>query len=118
MNIKLNRVNVVLARDQILPVLDARGVKVTCVSGSLWITQDCDRRDVILESGDSFVMDHGGAALVSAMLPSVLFVEEPALIRARGLLSAVVAKLARVMAQLGSSLDKEPRHPAIRLRAY
>ena len=118
MNINLNRVNVELARDQILPVFDAQGVKVTCVSGSLWITQDHDRRDVILRPGDSFVMDREGEALVSAILPSVLVVEEPASIRARGLWPAVVAKLARLMAGMGKSLDRKPRHPAIRLHAY
>jgi len=35
----------------------ARGVRLRCVSGDVWITIDGDRRDILLSAGDSFVID-------------------------------------------------------------
>ncbi len=48
----------------------AGGRRVECLSGVLWITQDGDRRDVILETGDAFVFDRRGDALLSALADS------------------------------------------------
>jgi len=48
----------------------AVGRRVECLSGVLWITQDGDRRDVILETGDAFAFDRGGDALLSALADS------------------------------------------------
>lgn len=37
------------------------------VRGTVWVTQDGDIRDVILESGDTMSLDRGADVLVSAM---------------------------------------------------
>ena len=42
------------------------GRSVECLSGSLWITQDGDRRDIVLGPGEAFAFDRRTDALLSA----------------------------------------------------
>ena len=46
------------------------GRRVEVVSGAIWITQDGDPRDIVLESGDGFAFDRNGDALLSAFADS------------------------------------------------
>ena len=41
--------------------------RIECIGGTLWITQDGDRRDTVLGPGESFTFDRRGDALVSAL---------------------------------------------------
>jgi hypothetical protein len=45
---------------------NGRGLSVTALKGTVWITQDRDVRDIILSAGQSFVLDRNGVALVFA----------------------------------------------------
>lgn len=47
-----------------------RAVRVRCVSGILWITQEGDIRDIILKPGDEFTITHRGVALISSLTDS------------------------------------------------
>ena len=40
-----------------LRLRDARGAKLRAVQGTLWITIDNDLRDIVLDPGESFVVD-------------------------------------------------------------
>ncbi len=60
-----------LAAGETTPLRDARGVRIECLRGSLWITQHGDRRDIMLSRGGSFMLDRDGVALVHAFEPSV-----------------------------------------------
>jgi hypothetical protein len=40
------------------------------VSGAVWITQDGDLRDIVLQSGEAFDFDRAGDALLSAFADS------------------------------------------------
>lgn len=42
------------------------GRRVEVLSGSIWITQDGDLRDIVLASGEAFDFDRAGDALLSA----------------------------------------------------
>lgn len=53
-------------------LVDGVGTDVTSIDGTLWITQEGDPRDVILNSGESFRVDRSGLTLVVAL-------EQPAL---------------------------------------
>jgi hypothetical protein len=44
---------------------------IHCESGELWITQDGDRRDIILPEGKSWRIDADGPLVVSALQPAV-----------------------------------------------
>lgn len=48
----------------------AAGKRVECLIGSLWITQDGDRRDLVLGEGEAFDFDRPGDALISALADS------------------------------------------------
>ena len=43
------------------------GQRVECLGGSLWITQDGDIRDVVVDAGQGFAFDRPGHALISAL---------------------------------------------------
>ncbi len=61
-----DRFDVALANGSHARMQDALGWRVTAAHGTLWITQDGDRRDVVLKAGESFAFDRP-AALVSAL---------------------------------------------------
>ncbi len=46
------------------------GRRVECLSGSIWITQDGDLRDIVLGAGEAFDFDRRGDALLSAFADS------------------------------------------------
>lgn len=54
------------------------GRRVECLSGVLWVTQDGDRRDIILEAGDAFDFDRAEGVLISALRDSSYLLLESA----------------------------------------
>ncbi len=59
-----------LAKGKIRHVHGDRGRRVECLSGAIWITQDGDRRDIVLAAGEAFDFDRRGDALLSAFADS------------------------------------------------
>ena len=59
-----------LGKGHVRHVHGDRGRRVELVSGSLWITQDGDLRDVVLGPGEAFDFDRRGDALLSAFADS------------------------------------------------
>ena len=56
-----------LGRTQHLRLRNRAGWTVRALCGTAWITQDGDLRDIVLEAGDTFVLDRRGNALISAL---------------------------------------------------
>jgi hypothetical protein len=52
----------------------AKGVQVTAVSGTVWLTQAMDSRDIILTRGQSFILDRKGPAVVYALKEAAIVV--------------------------------------------
>ena len=52
-------------------ILFAKGsrVEIVCESGSLWLTEDNNIRDVVLEAGERFTFDGSGTVLAHALRP-------------------------------------------------
>ncbi len=46
---------------------DRRGDVISCTSGTLWITQEGDMKDYILETGKDFWVTKSGAVVVQAL---------------------------------------------------
>jgi hypothetical protein len=90
MRLLLGQSKLGLEPDQLVAVRDAGGVRVSCLSGALWITQEQRTADVILEAGQSAVIDSPGLTLVMALSPSTLRVTEP---RVGGLWNALLSWL-------------------------
>jgi hypothetical protein len=72
MNIELNQNALCLKRNQVVTVREGIGHSIVCDSGTVWVTQDGDPRDIILHTGDSFTLDRKGAALVQAFEPGAI----------------------------------------------
>jgi hypothetical protein len=53
-----------LAEGRYLRAEQARGWTVRALAGTVWITQDHDVRDIILQAGEKFVLDREGSALL------------------------------------------------------
>jgi hypothetical protein len=56
-----------LASREVLNIHNGTGLLVRSLHGALWITQENDSDDIVLEDGESFVLDRPGLALVSAI---------------------------------------------------
>jgi hypothetical protein len=63
---------------QVLPIRDGQGMSVQCLGGAVWITQADDLKDIVLERGQSFVLDRPGLALVTAPSSPSLLAIHPA----------------------------------------
>jgi Protein of unknown function (DUF2917) len=59
-----------LGKGRVRHVRGEAGRRVECLSGSIWITQDGDRRDIVLAAGEGFDFDRPGDALLSAFAES------------------------------------------------
>jgi hypothetical protein len=77
MRLLLGQSKLGLERDQLVAVRDGRGVRILCLSGALWITQEQSAQDVILEPGQSVLIYRPGLTLVTAMTQSTLRIREP-----------------------------------------
>jgi len=56
-----------LQKDAIWVLPHPRGVRIECLSGELWITQDWQRHDILLAPGQSYVADGTHRLLVQAL---------------------------------------------------
>jgi hypothetical protein len=56
-----------LARGTLQSIADARGTSVQCLQGAIWLTQQGDARDIVLEAGDEARIEHDGLSLLSAL---------------------------------------------------
>ena len=64
-----------LEQGDILPLERATGVRLSCLEGSLWVTEEDAAVDVVLAPGNSYAVEEGGRTLVQAMGRSRLAVE-------------------------------------------
>ncbi len=60
-------IDTLVPRGRVLALAHGAGRRVACLAGALWVTQDCDTRDIVLEAGESFVLDRPGTAALQAL---------------------------------------------------
>ena len=99
MNLELNQDGLCLKPKQMLKVRNGAGHAILCHSGSLWLTQYGDGRDIVLGAGESFRFDRDGLALVQALEQSSVSLTaraaRPRRAAARSLHAGVGAQAAR-----------------------
>ena len=67
MQIELTAGAVRLGPNQTLKVVDGAGSTVCAVEGSVWITEENQPRDIVLEPGTCYQLRHPGVALVNSL---------------------------------------------------
>jgi hypothetical protein len=75
-----------LASREVLRIHDGTGLLVRSLQGVLWITQEDDGDDIVIEDGQSVILDRPGLALVSALVgpADIVITTEPSAVdRAR-----------------------------------
>ena len=76
MKLALDSTSVGLERNQLITLREARGVRVDCLDGTLWLTEERMPDDVVIEAGQSFVIATPGLTLVMALQRSTLRVSD------------------------------------------
>jgi len=66
MNIELASAALRLARGQTLTVRDGAGSTICANEGTVWITEENSRNDVLLEAGQCFKLQRPGVAVLQA----------------------------------------------------
>jgi len=61
-----SELRVQLEHHSLLDINDGQGLAVACIEGTVWITQSNDPRDIVINAGQSFLLDKQGLALVAA----------------------------------------------------
>ncbi len=67
MKLELRSGAVKLGANQTLKVVDGQGSTVCAVEGSLWITEENQPKDIVLEPGGCYRLRHRGVAIVNPL---------------------------------------------------
>jgi hypothetical protein len=67
MRVEFEQGAVKLAANQTLKVRDAKGSVVCAVEGSVWITEENQPKDIVLERGACYTLRSAGVAIVNAL---------------------------------------------------
>ena len=94
-----------LGKGHIRHVHGDKGRRVELVSGSLWITQDGDPRDIVLAPGESVVLERSTPTIVQAFEPALITIADPVpVLRTRS--------IGGWLAQLRGVAERLPGRPA------
>lgn len=98
MKIQLTASEFCLANREVLDLDDAVGVRIEARSGAVWVTQEHDRRDLVLKRGESCTIEHTGRTVVQALGSSRVNLQAARLpiAEASGALSSVLRAVARL----------------------
>jgi hypothetical protein len=86
-----------------------RGATLRVTQGTLWLTQEGDPHDVVLRTGDNFVVESDGATVVEAQDAALFCVVGR---RADTLRAPVRARKSALWSTLAGLLTPPPRHHA------
>ena len=67
MRLELKTGAVKLGPNQTLKVLDGAGSTVCALEGSIWITEENDAKDIVLERGGCYRLRRAGVAIVNSL---------------------------------------------------
>ena len=67
MNTDLNLSASLLSRGSLQRIEDGKGTLVQCLGGTLWLTQEYDARDIVLEPGDEARIERNGVSILAAL---------------------------------------------------
>jgi hypothetical protein len=109
MIVEMKRVVIELERREMVPVEDARGGRIVCLRGRIWITEYGSTGDIVLEAGESYKISRKGVAVVQALRDARVVLRAPIASPASAGLAARVERLWGRW--IGRAADG---HPAVR----
>jgi hypothetical protein len=71
MGARPNDADLLLEKGQILRLRGGQAVRIACVSGLLWVTQEGDLDDRFIAAGQAVTVSAPGLTLIEAMEPSI-----------------------------------------------
>jgi hypothetical protein len=66
-----------LPQDTLLPLRRPSGVRIVCLAGAVWITQDGERNDVVLEAGQRYEIRSAANACILVLSAARLSLQNP-----------------------------------------
>ena len=72
----MNRITIEMRYRDVFSV-ETPGTRVHCVEGRIWITEERRPADIVLEAGESFALARAGRAVVQALRPARIALEQP-----------------------------------------
>ena len=70
MQLHLDAPVLALEAGQVVTLDDAAGTRILARSGTVWVTEEGDRDDHIVSTGETLVVSHNGRTLVQALQPA------------------------------------------------
>ena len=67
MTLQLKKGSIRLGPNQTLKVVDGAGSTVSAIEGSVWITEENQARDIVLEKGGCYQLRRRGLAIVNPL---------------------------------------------------
>ena len=67
MKLEMKTGAVKLGPNQTLKVLDAAGSTVCALEGAIWITEENDAKDIVLQPGGCYRLRHDGLAILNSL---------------------------------------------------
>lgn len=67
MNTDLTLPSIPLRHGDTRRIEHGQGLHVQCLTGTLWLTQDGDLRDIVLEPGEGATIERDGLSVVTAL---------------------------------------------------
>jgi hypothetical protein len=74
----------------VVSVEEARGARIDCLRGRIWITEHRVPGDIVLEAGESYELSRGGVAVVQALREALVALRAPTVSQTRAELAAPV----------------------------
>ncbi len=70
-----------LAKAQLLRLENGRGLRILNLSGRLWLTQEGEARDTVLEAGEEVAIARDGLSVLMALQDASFLVLQPQLLK-------------------------------------
>jgi hypothetical protein len=78
MNSKTEMMQAAIAKGHTVRIQDGKGLEVTVVTGSLWVTYENDAKDFVVSPSETFRVNRDGLTLVHAFREAQLRIAYPA----------------------------------------
>ncbi|MCL4747653.1 MAG: DUF2917 domain-containing protein [Burkholderiaceae bacterium] len=108
MNITSPRTIVELPRRELLELADARGGRIVCLRGTVWVTRHGDFEDHLLTAGESVAIGKAGSSLVQGLEDAAIALVSTPESRPQGLVRRTISRLTETSPSAGDQAVGRP----------